>query len=326
VHEVKPGAIDSPVAKPLDDDLARNDALVTSIMSEYHKRFTGRKHELPAMLTEGDRALYYHIARNHQFNGSVVDAGCFVGGTTMSLVRGLQDNPLWVEHEEATQNLIRVYDLFEINEEYILGHLKEKYPDREFTMGGTFEHVFRANLGECESLLDVRSAQPIEVLGVDLCKAINITDSVVREFFPRLLPQAFIIQQDFIHEFHPHIHLSMMRLADHFERYAEIHWGGSVAFRCVKPITPEIIIERFGEDASWYEQVDRNVEMLRDLESKMLYDGNRWIILLTLGIYYYQMGRQDDAKTTYHEACRRFPQYEPNATTRELIGEEAVAL
>ncbi|CAN0594616.1 unnamed protein product [Laminaria digitata] len=40
----------------------------------------------PSMLTEGDFALYFDAGRTFEFRGSIVDAGCFVGGTTMSLV------------------------------------------------------------------------------------------------------------------------------------------------------------------------------------------------------------------------------------------------
>lgn len=283
------------------------------------------------MLTEGDKAVYYHAGKHYRFRGSIVDAGCFVGGTTMSLVNGLIDNPLSADHPDAVNRLIRVYDLFEIDDDYILEHLCKNYPARSFEGKNSFLDIFRENLAHHAALLDVRPGdvtkigytdqQPIEVLGVDLCKALPVTDFVVREFFPRLLPQALVIQQDFIHEYHPHIHLSMLKLEDYFERFVEIKWGGSVAYKCIKPITPEVIRERFGVDFSWYHDVEKNATLLRRLETEMLYEENRWVILLTLGIYFWANQLPEQAKAIYREACARFPQFQPNKITTMLIGD-----
>jgi hypothetical protein len=240
------------------------------------------------------------------------------------------NNPLAVVHPEATNKLIRVYDLFQIDDDYILEHLQKNYPERNFNGQTRFLDVFRENLADNSEFLDVRPGdvtrvgypdkEPIEVLGVDLCKALSITDFVVREFFPRLLPGSIVIQQDFIHEFHPHIHLSMLKLEDHFEKYVEIKWGGSVAYKCVKPITQQIILERFGVDSSWYGHIEQNAALLRKLEREMLYDENRWTMVLTLAIYYWANSCPELARLLYQEACARFPEFQPAERTTTLIG------
>ena len=101
--------------------------------------------------------------------------------------------------------------------------------------------------------------------GIDLCKALVVTDYIVREFFPRLLLGALVLQQDFVHEFHPHIHLSMLRLRDFFDPFVEFRWGGTVAYRLRKTISKEDVVAVFGNDSSWFNDVATNTELLRQM-------------------------------------------------------------
>jgi len=285
----------------------------------------------PAMLTEGDRAVYFYAAKHFSFSGTIVDSGCFVGGTTTCLAHGLEKNPLLPEHREDARGLIRVYDQFLIDDDYILRHLQEKFPeDGKFVTGGSFLRVFEDNMREFEEFIDLRpgdvttvgypDAMPIEILGVDICKALPVTDYLVRIFFPRLMAGALVIQQDFIHEFHPHIHLSMCLLDDHFEKYVEIDWGGSVVYKCTRPITYETIEARFGKDSSWYGDVAGNAKRLRDLAEAMLFESNRWVILLTLAVYYVANGYRSEAQSVFREARQRFPHFSPSENTKQLLG------
>lgn len=320
-----------PIARASVDKAARerNDEAVAAMLAEFKRLAPARVQSLPSMLTEGDRALYFRAGREFAFNGSIVDAGCFVGGTTLSLVAGLLANPLADRKGEEMRGLVRVYDLFRIDDSYILGHLRQHYPSRELMTGGSFLEIFTDNLREHAAMLDVRAgdvmaigypdAAPIAVLGLDLCKALPITDHVLRRFFPRLVPDALVIHQDFIHPYHPHIHLSVARLGDHLRRDVEIRWGGSVSYRCVRPVTADTIRERFGPDESWYRDERSNVRLLRELAASMLYDENRWVVLLTLAVYHWSLGQLDQARAVYDEARERFPKLEPDETLQRMI-------
>lgn len=313
---------------------ARNEKRVETLLRNLREHAPKSLQSFPSMLTEGDFAMYFDAGRQFEFRGSIVDAGCFVGGTTMSLVQGLLQNPQLEEHRGMLDGLIRVYDLFEIDDDYILGHLKENYPDRDFDGQNSFLGVFEDNLRDHVQLLDIRPGDvmlsgyrdesPIEILGVDLCKALPVTDYVVRTFFPRLLDRALVIQQDFIHQYHPHIHLSMMLLDDCFELEHELRWGGSLSYRLKQTITQELIAERFGSDLSWYQQTDRNAGLLRSLEERMFFEENKWVILQVMGVYLHNMGEHDRAFTLYQEARERFPHFDiPKEVTR-MIGSQAV--
>jgi glycosyltransferase involved in cell wall biosynthesis/SAM-dependent methyltransferase len=314
---------------------ALNENRVQSLLESYRNNAPRSLEAFPSMLTEGDFAIYFDAGRNYQFRGTIVDAGCFVGGTTMSLVQGLLQNPKLKSNQDRINSLIRVYDLFQIDDDYILGHLQKNYPSRDFVGQNSFLGVFEDNLAEHASILDVRpgdvmnagynDAEDIEILGVDLCKALPVTDYVVRTFFPRLLDHALVIQQDFIHQYHPHIHLSMLLLDDCFELEHEIRWGGSLSYRLTKQITPDLIEQRFGSTAGdWYNQADRNTSLLRSLVERMFYDENKWVILQVLGVYLSNMGRHSEAHGVYQETRSRFPHYEIPAEVERMIGSEAV--
>lgn len=310
-----------------------NDDRVNTLIKRFQKDAPKQTRKFPSMLTDGDKALYFDAGMTYQFKGTIVDAGCFVGGTTMCLVQGLLQNPNLESHRDEIDKLVRVYDLFEIDDDYILGHLQKNYPKHDFQDQKSFLGVFNQNMGEFARMLDVRPGdviaagyrddEDIEILGVDLCKALPVTDFVVREFFPRLIKGALVIQQDFIHQYHPHIHLSMLLLDDYFDLDLEVKWGGSLSFRLKKPITNEIIESRFGTDSSWYSNVPRNEMLLRKLEREMLYDENRWVILQVLGVYYWAMGEQRKAHAMYKETRTRFPQYEIPDEVIRLIGNES---
>ncbi len=317
-----------------DAKSVKNDARANAVIERFKNDAPKVLHKHPSMLTEGDKALYFDAARNYQFKGSIVDAGCFVGGTTMSLVQGLLANPLLRDHQEKIDKLIRVYDLFVIDDDYILEHLERNYPKLDFSGKKSFLGVFNENMRQYAHMLDVRPGdvmawgypdeEPIEILGIDLCKALPVTDFVIREFFPKLIEGALVIHQDFIHQYHPHIHLSMLLLEDYFDLDVEIKWGGSVSYRLKQPITSAVVESRFGLDSLWYNNVPRNVMLLRKQIRDMHYDQNRWVLLQVLGMYYWAMGEQDQGEAVYREAVELCPQFDPPDEIRRLIGGEVV--
>ena len=90
-------------------------------------------------------------------------------------------------------------------------------------------------------LLDIQwdGGAPIDVLFVDVAKSWALNDHVMSEFFPSLVAgRSFVIQQDYVHEWLPWIHIAMELLADHFERVDEVPGSPSVAFACTRRVRP----------------------------------------------------------------------------------------
>ena len=299
------------------------------LLKQYREADADDLRDYPCMLTEADKAVYYDAGLNYEGKGLIVDGGPFVGGTTQHLIRGLKHNLRFSDGDERLKKVIKAYDLFQIDDDYILEHLQHNFPDKSFETGGSFESVFRSLTAPHESFLEVFSGdvmaagfpfeQDIEILGVDLCKALPVTDYVVRAFFPRVIEGGLVIQQDFIHEFHPHIHLSMMLLDDYFEPDAEMRWGGSVTYRVKQRITDDVIAERFGTDTSWYQDRIKNIALLEDLIARMYYPENRFVMILTLGFYYWSLGDQDAARAAYYRAKIEAPHLEISELTKKHL-------
>lgn len=314
------------------DKFSSNHKRVNKIINQYRHFADEESKTYLSMLTEADKAVYYDAALNYRGLGDIVDAGCFVGETTYHFIHGLLDNPLFPKGDPRLDRIIKVYDLLQIDDDYILDHLRRNSPEKPANLAGDFETAFHDQMEQFTQYFDVFPGdvmksvssfdRPIEILGVDLCKALPVTDYVIRNFFPRIISGGLVIQQDFNHEFHPHIHLSMLRLDDYFDLDAEMKWGGSVTFRLNHPITEALIKERFGGDQSWFEEIDRNVGLLERLIERTNYDENRWAMILNLGFYYHAIGDMTKAKKTYERAVRRFPQFETNMITRKHLYEQ----
>ena len=315
--------------EPSRYDYLINQARVARIYATYEQDASAFAKNFPAMLTYSDRAMYFWIGRHHRFRGVIVDGGCFIGGTTTNISEGLRHNPLSQLKAEALNGLIRVYDLFRVSDDYVLHELRKIFPGEFFEVGSSFEPLFqRANASHREFLSvisgDVTAARdhdeaPIETLGLDLCKNLAVTDHCVRRFFPRLMPGALVVHQDFIHEWHPYLHLSMIRLGGHFQQWVEFDGGGSVVFQCIKPITRQDIERAFGTDMTWFEDFERNEALLRVIERRMLFDQNIWMMILVRCMYCLYVGRIESARTAFEEARARFPDREIAANVISVL-------
>ena len=174
--------------------------------------------DVPTMLGTDERALLYVLARDHvRGDGAIIDAGCFLGGSTIALASGLAENP-----RGGGSRPIQTYDLFTLEQTYI-----DSYPGLvgDIPAGESMRPRFEELLGPLLEYVAVNegdicrrrwTGEPIEVLFIDICKSWAINDHVTREFFPALIPgHSVVIQQDLVHEWLPYLHITMGLFADH---------------------------------------------------------------------------------------------------------------
>ena len=174
---------------------------------------------VPTMLLPSEIQLLYSIAQSYYSNtGVIVDAGCFLGGSTLALATGVMDN----EHLNSypSEHVIYSYDTF-IVQSWMIGQY--------FSPGTqTFEPHFRSNISPYSSLVSVFSGdvttaslpvRDIEILFIDLAKHWTLSDYIVQNFFPRLIPgKSLVIQQDYLfHYYSGWLPVVMEYLSDYFE-------------------------------------------------------------------------------------------------------------
>ena len=199
---------------------------------------------IPTMLLQSERQLLFSIARDYFRNeGSIIDAGCFLGGSTLSLGRGLQENSLF--KSAPRENVITSYDRFVI-EPWTIG--------RYFPEGTPLDHsflpTFRSNVSALGDIVDVRAGDilesggppdgTIEILFIDVAKTMQVNDYIAEHFFPALAPgHSLVIQQDYVFSaWNGWIHVTMEYFSEHFEIIDSTE-SNSVVFLYTKPIPPE---------------------------------------------------------------------------------------
>ena len=193
-------------------------------------------YEVRSMLGYDERLLLHWATRaGNATPDAVVDAGCFLGGSTLALASGVMARP------HGPRSAVHVYDLFRYGAESDRGWVPEGY---DFAVGASTLPVFEHQVRRVRGMLtlhpgDVCDARwdegPIGVLFIDIAKSWGIGDAVWRTFLPALAVDSLVIQQDLVHWGHPWCAIIMELLADHFE-FLGWAWYSSAAYRCVEPI------------------------------------------------------------------------------------------
>lgn len=171
------------------------------------------------MLLETELTLLYSLGKEYFKNqGLIIDAGCFLGGSTIAFAKGVQANT----KIKKVKKVIYSYDFF-IVESWSIGIY---FPD-DTPLGMSFEAIFKKNIKAVEHLVkmnigDIQQAkitQPIEILFIDVAKTIEVNDYIVTSFFPRLIPgHSLVIQQDYLFtDWNGWIHVTMEYFSEYFE-------------------------------------------------------------------------------------------------------------
>jgi hypothetical protein len=176
----------------------------------------------PSMLYEEERKLLFQLGREYRGFGEIIDAGCFLGGSTFALASGLAAGRRL--RRRVRPRVIHSYDLFRLDEATKAQH-SDLLEDME--AGASLRPTFDRLLARYERNVvvhegDIRdfawNGDPIEVLFIDICKNWEINDHVARQFFPSLVPhESVVVHQDYVHELLPFIPLTMGCLAEAFE-------------------------------------------------------------------------------------------------------------
>ena len=108
----------------------------------------------------------------------IVDAGCFLGGSTLALASGLRANPRFPA--ASRRDVIHAYDLFVV-EPWTIGI----YFPHDMPHGMSFDLRFRENIAPLADLVAVHPGNvmkapvidaPIEILFIDLAKHWTVND------------------------------------------------------------------------------------------------------------------------------------------------------
>jgi len=240
---------------------------------------------VPTMLMPDElRLLHYLADERYTGEGAIVDAGCFLGGSTLALADGLRRNLRRRGCEE--EKLIHSYDRFEI-EGWTIGTFFSKSAQA----GESFRPLFDRNIAPYASLVEVHAGdicssrwtgRAIEILFIDVAKHWTVCDWVTWQFFPQLIPgKSVVIQQDYLyHHWVAWLHITMEFYSDYFEYVCDTGVN-SVAFLNTKRIPDGVLREKTVESLTTAEKIElmdraasrftgRQAELLRSAKQHFL--------------------------------------------------------
>ena len=153
--------------------------------------------------------------------GMIVDAGCFLGGSTVAMASGLRKRGI------ANRKLIHSYDLFEV-EDWTRGVF---FP-QTVRAGDPTRPLYERNIAPLADLVAVHEGditltqwcgEPIEILFIDVAKHWTVCDWITTNLFPHLISgKSVVVQQDFLcHWWTGWLHITMEYFADYFERICD---------------------------------------------------------------------------------------------------------
>lgn len=215
---------------------------------------------VPTMLTEVELRMLNRLADEHYTGaGCIVDAGSFLGGSTVAIADGLRRNLR--RRGLPDEKRIHSFDRFEV-EEWTRGI----YFPQSTPAGTSFRETFDQNIAPYAALVEVHagditarewSGEPIEILFIDVAKHWTVCDWVTRQFFPSLIPgRSLVVQQDYLyHHWVAWLHVTMEFYADYFEYVGDTEVN-SVVFRYVKRIPDDVLREKTVESLTTAEKIE----------------------------------------------------------------------
>jgi hypothetical protein len=186
------------------------------------------------MLTDEELLLLRWIAKTaYSAEGLLLDCGCFLGGSTTAFAVGLRERPV-------ISRKIHSFDLF------VAGEFEARaYAHEGLRLGQSFRALYDANIAPFQDLVEVhegditQSSFPdgeIEILFVDCAKVPAVNNYFVTKLFPRLVPgRSIIIQQDYLCQDLPWIHITMEYFSEYFELLGTTEYNCAI-YGCVKRI------------------------------------------------------------------------------------------
>lgn len=223
-------------------------AFLHNIYMRFKRVYTG---ELLGMTTKSEQEyIAAYGEKLYTGEGEIVDLGCWLGSTTISLASGLKKNPAFT----GSKRKIFAYDTFtwyeSMNEPVAGTDLVGK-----FAAGDSFLETYKQRTSEHASHIEIRAGDlttigwrggDIEFLLVDAMKSWELANSIVRDFYPHLIPgKSLVLQQDFAHYFTVWIHLIHWKLRDYFAFEADVPYSSSVVFRNTKTIPVDLLNKKY---------------------------------------------------------------------------------
>lgn len=208
--------------------------------------------KVPSMMSMLERRVLYTLARDRYCGeGLIIDAGIFLGASTVCFGEGLRLNSRFKQVTKRWKKPIVSFERGIINPG-MPAFFKRNNVEGMAEAGESFAEAVEANILPVADLVDLRIgdiletglgiADPIEILFLDVLKLPEISRFVLRNYFPKLIPGvSIVVQQDYFYDRLPFIKTDQEFFEEYFTYIGEV--CSTALFLCTKAI-PESAIEQ----------------------------------------------------------------------------------
>lgn len=193
-----------------------------------------------AMTTKEEQALFTKSVRDvAALKGKIIDLGCWLGSTTLSLAAGLR--------ELNDDGKVYAFDRF-MWEPWMDLYSCEHWCD--YLPGESFLPETRRRMGNLKPWVVLVPADlttyrweggPVRLLLVDAMKSWRLTTTIGREFFAALIKGAIVLHQDYLSFNHPWLSVLQYRLRDYMRYETCVSHGCTASFRVVQEIPQDVL-------------------------------------------------------------------------------------
>ncbi|MEH2236067.1 glycosyltransferase [Nostoc sp.] len=266
-------------------------------------------------MTSMEEQLFLENYAQNEYSGrgEIVELGCWFGSSTISLAMGLEANSCVTNKNQR----IHTYDIFiwsslaNMPQSVIGTSLEGKYKDGDSFLDEYLErinpwsHLIHVHPGD---LAEIGWQQgEIECLFIDAMKSWELTNSIIKNFFPYLIPEvSLVIHQDFAHYYTSWIHLIMYRLREYLVPIEHTFIYSSRAFRYVKLIPNELLQNSYSFNSFSETEVAAAFNYSLDITPKKMQPN----ILAAKVMYFIHIMDFEKAKSEFKELAARLDYFE----------------
>lgn len=259
---------------------------------------------LEGLITKWEQGyLQWYCQHKYSGRGEIVDLGCYLGASTISEAIGLEKN----RQVHFKDHRIHAYDIFVVLtlERGQTPYFKNTSLEGKYQEGESFLDEFRQRINPWANLIEIHPGdltqigwngeKAIEVLHNDASKNWALTNSILQNFYPSLIPGvSIVVEQDFAHCGVPWLHLIRYSLKDYFEPVGHLPLSGSVIFKYQKEIPNDLLRKSYSFDFFSRDDIDRAFDYAASLVSKEMQSN----VLAGKVMLYIHLGDLDQA---WHE-------------------------
>lgn len=277
---------------------------------------------VPRMMRPREIRLVHNIAYSWlQGEGAIVDAGCFLGASTLGIASALDAR----EDRDRFLRKVHVYDAFHNTggtfDRYLAGQAAadESWLPQFMTNVEAFGRYLNVYPGD---FMDKRwVGDPIEMLFVDIAKSPKLDARIYTEFMPSLRPgKSIVIQQDFVHLDAPWIQATLGQAIDHFEVLGVE--PPSLVLGLKRPIPSALMARIAAQDFTPEEQVDGVLRLYDAID----HDEARGTLLAIAAVLAHKGGDSSKAEKLIERRRSDHPDGDKHYMNRVLKAEKIVGM